>query len=100
MAAKETREVVIALRAVVPPIIAALKDGFQVSDVTQLIKDLGLNPDVRAKVEAAVANARAIPDEFKNVTGDQLVALVAELAPDTVGLITDTIEALKKPAAQ
>lgn len=95
MAAKETKDVLIALRAIVPPLVAKLKDGFQVNDLTQLLAELAFNAEVQAKIKAAVDGSKSIPAEFKDLTPEQMVALAGELAPDVVGLTMDVIAALK-----
>lgn len=87
---KESLEVLEAFRIIGPKIVAALKDGAQLGDLS-----VALDPEVRAAAAAAVANAGAIPNELGHLDFSEDVQL-AEKAFEVAKAI---LGAIKAPAA-
>ena len=89
---KETKEVLDGLNVVAEEIISVAKDGIQIKDAAQIVEDLILKPEFKAKLVAMVDNIKAVPAELKDLDLSEGVQLV-QFEYDGVKRI---IEALKK----
>jgi hypothetical protein len=89
---KETKEVLDGLNSVAEEIISVAKDGLQVKDAVQVVEDLIMKPEFKAKLVAAVDGINQIPAEIKDLDLAEGVQLV-QFEYDGVKRI---IEALKK----
>ena len=89
---KETKEVLDGLNTVAEEIISVAKDGIQINDAAQIVEDLIVKPEFKAKLIAAVENIKGVPAEIKDLDLAEGVELV-KFEYDGVKKI---IEALKK----
>jgi hypothetical protein len=84
---EKTKEFLKALEVVVPKIVGRLKDGAGADDLIALAAD----SDFRAAVVAAVAAAKSVPAEGKDLSLDEGVALI----PDVAELVVAIVKAVK-----
>lgn len=73
---KETKEVLEGLNVIAEEIISVAKDGIQVKDAAQIVEDLLLKPEFKAKLIAAVDNIKGVPAEIKDLDLVEGVELV------------------------
>lgn len=88
----QTKAVLDGLNSLALEIISLTKDGIQVQDAVQLVEDLILKAEFKAKLVAAVAAIKDVPAEIKDIDLSEGVQLV-QFEYDAVKAI---IEALKK----
>ena len=88
---KEIKEVIIALGAVLPPLVKVLKDGVQATDAVALYNELVGNAEVKAAILAAADGIKLIPAEVKDLDA----AEIAEIAVLGVQQTLSVVKALK-----
>jgi len=89
---KETKELLDGLNTIAEEIISVAKDGIQVQDAVQIVEDLILKPEFKAKLVSAVQNVKDIPAEIKDLD----LAEGVELVQFEYEGVKRIIEALKK----
>lgn len=90
---KETKEAIVGLLALAKVIAELAKDGVQVQDAISLFAKLQ-EPELKAKVDAAIADVQKVQDEVKLASAADYFELVAAALPELKGLV----EALQKKA--
>jgi hypothetical protein len=89
---KETKELVVGSFALAGVIVKELKDGFQASkDIPAIVSQLLLNPEFKAKLEAAAEGINGIGGEVKDISlleGFELVGVVTSEAQKLVAAIS------------
>ncbi len=88
----ETKEVIVALNEVIVVIAKLLKDGFQVSDVTDLAKSVFMDEEMKAVLKKAYENISVCKDEIKEID----IMEIVELGTVQLQYIPKILEALKK----
>lgn len=88
---KETKELLVGAFALTAVIVKELKDGFQAQkDISAIVGQLLLNPEFKAKLEAAASGIDAIGGEIKDISlleGFELVGVVTSEAQKLVAVI-------------
>ena len=83
----ETKEAMIATLVLAQELAKLLKDGFQVTDLTQFYTDLQTNEDFKTKLLAAYAGYKNIPAEVKDIDVEEGFELAAAALPEVLKLI-------------
>lgn len=73
---KETKEVLDGLNSVAEEIISVAKDGIQLKDAAQIVEDLIVKPEFKAKLAAAIDNIKAVPAELHDIDLVESVELI------------------------
>lgn len=82
---KETKEAVVGLLTIAKIVGEVLKDGPQITDAITLFAKLN-EPEIKAKVDAALADIQLVEGEFKNAKFSDYVDLVVTVLPEIVAL--------------
>lgn len=83
---KETKEAVIGLLVIAKIVGDVLKDGPQITDAMTLFAKMQ-EPEVKAKLDAALADINLVSVEVKAAELGDLLALIAGILPELKGLI-------------
>jgi hypothetical protein len=75
----ESKEAIVALVVLGSYVAKAGKDGFDLSDLTDLVAKLFNDAKFRELLEAGVKGSGEIPEELKDLSGAEAVELVAAL---------------------
>jgi hypothetical protein len=90
---KETKEALVGILALAKVIAELAKDGVQVQDAISLFAKLQ-EPELKAKVDAAIADVQKVQDEVKAASAADYFDLVMIALPELKGLV----EVLQKKA--
>ena len=90
---KETKEALVGILALAKVIAELAKDGVQVQDAISLFAKLQ-EPELKAKVDAAIADVQKVQDEVKVASAADYFDLVMIALPELKGLV----EVLQKKA--
>lgn len=84
---KETKELIAGVFAVAALLVERLKDGAQFEDAIAFYTAMATDEAFKAKVIAAYDNAKAIPDEMKDLTIEEGFELVMIMLPEVLKII-------------
>ena len=90
---KETKEALVGILALAKVIAELAKDGVQVQDAISLFAKLQ-EPELKAKVDAAIADVQKVQDEVKVASAADYFDLVMIALPELKSLV----EVLQKKA--
>ena len=90
---KETKEALVGILALAKVIAELAKDGVQVQDALSLFAKLQ-EPELKAKVDAAIADVQKVQDEVKVASAADYFELLIVALPELKGLV----EILQKKA--
>ena len=89
---KETKELAVALIAIAALLAVHFKDGVQVKDAQAIFLQLQMDPELKAKVEAAYKDIEKVKSEVKEVSVLETLEVIQAALPEVHKLI----QAIKK----
>ena len=75
----ETTELIDGLVAAGMELKKVLADGFQFDDISQLFDDYDKNPDLKAKLDAAIGNIQQVIPELQDLDFFEMITLGRKL---------------------
>lgn len=88
----ETKQAVIGIMELACYLIKRFKDGVDIGDGLDILKQLISGSDLKKYVNDAVENINQVPAELKDLDAQEIV----ELSSLLIGYVPEIIEALKK----